>query len=246
MHHGFFPVRVVVQTAEGGVVRVHLDEGVGHVEVGQGEIPDEMVGNLQPFLDDQGAQERRHDVDAHAVQAPVLVVGGDRLVFVVEGFVGDFHLSDVVGLSVDFDEREDFHAPVHGEMHPLEEAHVEDDFARKLVIEGQKKVHQAQHLFFLAFGELAFEGDEKRVQEEALDPAVELPVFQPGVKGLGKLVVQDLDRIDEPVQLIAGEGADIGVQQGDGLGAQGQGDPEGKEHVAALTPHVSANPAWDS
>jgi hypothetical protein len=58
------------------------------------------------------------------------------------------------------------------------------------------------------------------------------------VKGFGKLIIQDLNRIEESVQLFPSKCPDVSINKADSLGSQGQGDAKRKEHVSSLPPHI--------
>jgi hypothetical protein len=67
-----------------------------------------------------------------------------------------------------------------------------------------------------------------------------MATFETSVIGLGKLIIQDLDGVEKPVQLITGKRADICIDEAHSLGSQSQSDSKRKEHIAAFAPYMKA------
>ena len=93
-----------------------------------------MIGNLQSFLDDQSAQKGSDDVNAHLLNSAAAILLRYWLVFVIIGSIQHFHLGNGVSLTVYFDEGEDFYSPVGSEVHSSQQAVLEGNFTRQLIM----------------------------------------------------------------------------------------------------------------
>ncbi len=224
----------MAQIAETRIVRIFLDLELGQGLVGDGQVPEEGIRYFESLFDDQRVHQGGDDIDAHPVEPTTLVPGGRVLVFVIEGLLRKGHLSNGGGFSIDFDQSENLHPPVGGKSHPFKQIHMKGHLSGQLIVEAQEEIDQSKHLIILAIGELPFECQEEGIQKEPFHTAVHLSLRKPCIKCLGEVVVQHHHGIEQSVKLNAPERPDVRVDQPDGMGAQGHGDPEAQEHVLAL------------
>ena len=87
-----FGVTVVFQVAKTGVVGILLDLVFGHSLVGNSQVPEKGIGDLEPFLDHERIHQGSDNVDCHSIKSFCLIFRRGLLMLVIKGFLGEHNL----------------------------------------------------------------------------------------------------------------------------------------------------------